>query len=540
MKIHVYTREVEADSYPEGLANSIHLEYITDDGERHPLNRNYGILFAKGCVSDENTIVPKGIKDPKIFRMADGRIGITGERVMEDGEPDLSAEGRVLLWTTEDLIDFSEEELMDTETITAEPDMIPSDMLEVAPELVEGAARYWEPIVFSHMEVPGRVRVSSETELDNVYVSLVYSDGSHRDKRFIWDKSEVDFSKPGTYIVTGRVAQKSYSFPLAKGYGDPVIFRWEGKWYYISTNDNLNDIGIYVREADDVDGLFAEGVVEHLILPFDPSRGFEQTFWAPEFHVIGGELYILFAVSGHKWGPQCHMMKLKPGGSIIDEAGWEDPVRVVRRDGSYLADEAITLDMTYLKTAAGSYVIWSYRENIATPLDSGSMLYIAAVNDDEPWKLTSDPVLLTRPLYGWENVSGTINNEGPHAFIKDGYVYVTYSGGAANGYTYVLGLLTASVDADLLDIGSWTKSKTPVLSFYSVKGEYGPGHNSFYTDEEGDLMIAYHAEMTISDNLRCDGIRRVHFREDGTPYFQMSSDDDFKEAEVSIEVEVIV
>jgi GH43 family beta-xylosidase len=144
--------------------------------------------------------------------------------------------------------------------------------------------------------------------------------------------------------------------------------------------------------------------------------------------------------------------------------------------------------------------------------------------------------LLTRPLYGWENVSGTINNEGPFAFYKDGMVYVTYSGGAANGYTYALGLLTAKSDADLTDVRSWTKSITPVLTFTSVDGEYGPGHNAFFYNGEGELMISYHAETDISEHLRCDGIRRVHFRKDNTPYFQMSADEDITDREVSIKV----
>lgn len=53
-------------------------------------------------------------------------------------------------------------------------------------------------------------------------------------------------------------------------------------------------------------------------------------------------------------------------------------------------------------------------------------------------------------------------------------------------------------------------------------------------------MIAYHAETDIAEHLRCDGIRRVHFRADGTPYFQMSAEEDLPEAarEVSIRVRV--
>ena len=55
-------------------------------------------------------------------------------------------------------------------------------------------------------------------------------------------------------------------------------------------------MGFYVRESEDVAGLFKEDTKQHLILWLDEERGFVQTFWAPEFHVIGGELYILFAV----------------------------------------------------------------------------------------------------------------------------------------------------------------------------------------------------------------------------------------------------
>ena len=124
--------------------------------------------------------------------------------------------------------------------------------------------------------------------------------------------------------------------------------------------------------------------------------------------------------------------------------GVKNPVRVCKKDGSWLTEDGITLDMTYIKTKRASYMVWSYRKDIATPLDTGSMLYIATIDEKEPWILTSNPVLLSRPLLGWENVAGTINNEGPYAFLKDGKVFLTYSGGSANGYTYAVGLFTAN------------------------------------------------------------------------------------------------
>ena len=531
----VFVRPVNAEDYPAGLANSIHIACKTGEAEWKVFNRNYGILFAEGLISGNNTIIPMGIRNPGIFQMDNGIIGICAERIHENGDPDETSRGRVLLWTTRDLIHFESEGLVDRKKLVP-VDL--SDSLALDSGLAEEALRYWSPIVHTGTTVPETVHISSAKDLEYITATLQYSDGSARQKRVIWETENTRFGHPGTYVVRGTVEQQHFRFPLAKGYGDPVIFPWEGKWYYISTNDNLDDIGLYIREAPTVEGLFADGVKEHLILPFSPERGFEQTFWAPEFHVIGGELFILFAVSGHTWGPQCHMMKRKPDGKMTDADGWEDPVRVVRKDGKPLADDAITLDMTFLRTQSGSYMVWSYREHIGTPLDSGSMLYIASVDEKTPWQLTSEPVLLTRPLYGWENVEGTINNEGPCAFIRDGIVYLTYSGGSANRYTYALGLMTACTDSDLLDIRSWSKSVTPVLTFRSVDGEYGPGHNSFFTNEDGELMIAYHAETGLKETLRCDGIRRVHFRKDHTPYFGMSPAEDLTGETVTVTVKI--
>ena len=79
-----------------------------------------------------------------------------------------------------------------------------------------------------------------------------------------------------------------------------------------------------------------------------------------------------------------------------------------------------------------------------------------------------------------------------------------------------------------------------MLSFYSVEGEYGPGHNSFYINENGDLMIAYHGETAIDQHLRCDGIRRVHFRKDGVPDFGMSAAEEFAEALSEIRTKLII
>ncbi len=574
--VMVYTRTPVPGEYPAGLAQSVHLAVSGDGVHFRPLNQNYGVVFAQGTIRADDTIHPKGVKEPRVFSIGEGRYGITGVSVNEDGSPDEEMAGKMFYWTTEDFIRFREEESLDAGKIAAEAgqeisgailklksgevcesvsfapqavvscftlesgETVTGSVVSIDEQLYDRMEQYWSRVYNCSVSVPETVETDSPEALADVKATLTYSDGSRTLRRVAWDISTVNFGRSGIYEISGTVQEIRYPFPLAEGYGDPVILSWEGRKYYIATNDNKNDIGLYVREAPTVDGLFAEGITEHLILGEDEKRNLHQTFWAPEFHLIGGELYILFAVSGRVWGPQCHMMRLKKGGRITDPDSWTDPVRVRRKDGSRLSEDGITLDMTYLKAGGRSYLVWSYRRHIGSPMDTGSMLYIAETDERTPWQLTSEPVLLTRPLYGWENVDGTINNEGPYAFQADGKVYLTYSGGSANAYTYVLGLLTANADDDLLDMANWTKSGYPVLSYYSVEGVYGPGHNSFYTDEDGNLMIAYHGETSIDGHLRCVGIRRVHFDAEGRPRFDLSADRDLDPALNRVHMKVIV
>jgi GH43 family beta-xylosidase len=310
---------------------------------------------------------------------------------------------------------------------------------------------------------------------------------------------------------------------LARGRADPVLFRWRGDWHFIATNDENGNIGFRVRRAKRIPDLFAPGAEESLILDRDEDKELVQAFWAPEFHEIGGRLYLLFAASGAEWSPQCRMMRLKEGGQIVNAADWETPVVATKRDGSALGDGGITLDMTHLRAAGKSYLAWSQRWGIGTPKDSGSMIFIALADPEAPWRLASDPVLLSRPLQGWENQSGTINNEGPFALYRGERIHLAFSGGDARGFAYSIGFLSVREDADLLDPTSWKKSATPALTSFCLEGQYGPGHNSFFEDEEGKTWIAYHAEEFPDRPSACAAIQRVYFDQAGRPRLDFST-----------------
>ena len=65
----------------------------------------------------------------------------------------------------------------------------------------------------------------------------------------------------------------------------------------------------------------------------------------------------------------------------------------------------------------------------------------------------------------------------------NGKIWLTFSA-SGTGSCYCVGLLSADENADLLDPASWTKERMPVLETDQKKGLYGPGHNSFTTDED--------------------------------------------------------
>lgn len=465
--LKAYNKDTIEGQYPNGLAYSVH---ISIQGE--PVRNEYGVLFPKGGVDESNRIVPAftgAIRICDVLMDRKAAYLITGEDWTKEGRTK-DNQNTFWAWLTEDFISYKEWNLceagmLEERTGLSIEKLRQNDTVSISDELAEQIKEYW----------------NEKTEKNTKYPKL--------------------------------------KFPFSRGFGDPVFFLWEDDYYYIATNDNVGDIGFYVRKAHELEDLFAENTKVHIILDKDEKRGLIQTFWAPEFHVINGSLYLLFAVSNENWGPQCHIMKLKENGDILNPNDWEDPQKVTGPGGKKLGENGITLDMTYVKSGERHYYVWSYREKIGSPMDSGSMLMVAEFNPKNPYELITEPVCLSRPLYGFENTNGTINNEGPYAFYHGNTIYLAYSGGDARGYLYTVGMLTAEDGADLCDLSVWEKAKTPILSFRSVPGEYGPGHNSFFCDRDGDWWIAYHGVTSFEERIIADGIRKIRYDSKNRPRF---------------------
>lgn len=320
----------------------------------------------------------------------------------------------------------------------------------------------------------------------------------------------------------------NYPNPFIIQRADPYIFKGPDDYYYFTASypafydvDHGYDRIILRRSKTIIDLADAE---EHTIWTAHNEGNMAKHIWAPEIHFIGGKWYILFAAgdSDNKWHIRPYMLVCDGNNPINDS--WSELGRVQASDGDETSFTAFSLDMTYFEHNNRHYVIW------AEKVDK-SRIYMATINPDKPWKLTSKAILLSEPEYDWEMIIEKVN-EGPSVLKTDDKIYIAYSA-SGTGAEYCIGLLWAYRDNDLMDIKSWHKLSEPVLSTKDLIDEVGPGHNSFVVDENGNQLLVYHArpashltgecgtysESSLYDPCRHARIRFVKFDENGIPYF---------------------
>lgn len=403
--------------------------------------------------------------------------------------------------------------------------------LEVPPEVADRLRKKLMTPENVGVLFPEEVWVHGREELENCKAGLFYSDGGTGSAKVDWELENVDFDSPGQYKIRGRLHQDHFAFPVAFNRADPCIGRWQGKYYFISTNDADHEHTIYVREADSIPELVT--AEDHLILDAYTYEGIGGLLWAPEFHEINGKLYIFHAATpGEFFWEESHVMELREGGSPACREDWSAPRRVVRKDGSELceAGKTITLDMTCFAWEGKWYACWSQRQFL--PKDLGAWLYIAELNPEKPWMLASDPVVLSKPDYGWGN-NHTFVEEGPFAVPGADRLYLTFSAAAVDT-SYVVSYLVLEKGKNPLIRENWRKNNYPILTSRSVEGEYGTGHNAYVTDGEGRIWNTYHARPG-TEGVRSSGIRRVCFDIDGAPVLDMTEELELKEAYRQVE-----
>ncbi|MCC8106569.1 MAG: family 43 glycosylhydrolase [Clostridiales bacterium] len=266
---------------------------------------------------------------------------------------------------------------------------------------------------------------------------------------------------------------------------DPYVYRHTDGTYYFTASIPAYD-GIVLRHSDTLAGL--KDAEEVMIWKKHESGIMSIHIWAPELYYLDGKWYIYYA-----GGDKDDIWEIRP---YVLECADEDPItgnwvekgKMQRAADDPFSFEAFSLDATIFENKGQRYYVWAEKVGVGKQI---SNLYIARMSS--PYTLETVQVLLTTPDYDWERVGFWVN-EGPAVIHHDGKIYMTYSA-SETGPEYCMGMLTVDEDADLLDPKSWTKERWPVLKTDPGKGIYGPGHNCFTTDEQGNTIMVYHARQ---------------------------------------------
>jgi len=225
----------------------------------------------------------------------------------------------------------------------------------------------------------------------------------------------------------------------------------------------------------------------------------------------------------HWYTVQSRVMWLE-GSDPLDPSHWSAPRRMETPSGDALTHTGITLDMTVIHAQTGDHVVWSQRViEVGENVRCGTAdLMIAKLNSNQPWQLLSEPVLLSRPDFGWERIHSEVL-EGPFLLRRGNLLHLTYAA-ALIDHTYAVGMLTARDGDDLLDPSSWHKTGYPLVHRLSMPDQIGGGHNAFVQDDQGNDILLIHALSKDnylhdpSDGRRFPCFRQVVWDENDFPH----------------------
>ena len=594
---------ITGDNDREG---SLHLATSLDGKAFEALNGNAGVLYAQIPTGDGTKNLSTGIRFNSVylFRQADGSFGVVAPQgkdkksvYLYDSEDLLTYTNSRLLKTNTAVGDLSEAECTydtligayrvnwtsgekqysnissDLETLQAaseyeytafenEADSIPENAkkgnyIGVTKAEYEKIVNRFAVVEYTGTVAPAAVTVANESELEEAlpdHVVTQYSDGSESSMNVEWDLSSADTSEAGTYTLKGTLS--TYSNPLIEQRADPYIV-WDedsGYYYFTASYPAYNTVTngydrLVLRRAETIQGL---SDAEEITIWKAPSSGkMARHVWAPELHKINGTWYMFFAAgnSDNVWAIRPYVLVCQNSedpfnpDSWVNGSGEAEIHAATSQESAYFKN--MSLDMTYFEHNGHHYVIWA-------DIIGQSALYMQEIDPDQPWVGQGKVILLTTPEYGWERDTERVN-EGATIIKHDGKIFCAFSA-SGTGPEYCIGMLYADEDADLMDPASWTKMNYPLLTSSDVPGEYGPGHNCFTVDSEGNPVFVYHARSEECYNNQCDWansnslydpcrharVKNVHWNEEGLPILKMSAEEELPEEAKNVTIQVTI
>lgn len=371
-----------------------------------------------------------------------------------------------------------------------------------------------------------------------------------------------------------------------KGEADPWIYKHtDGYYYYTATYADFDRV--IIRKAKSINQIDSSDAAETATV-LTANKGVLENkvyryIWAPELHYISGVWYLFFTgsdASGNVWSVRSHVAKCTDVNPLTGK--WElcGKVQAVIGDTFDSANNIMTafnLDATVFKRNGQWYYVWAqylYQDGWADEIKTTdgmltingvdyidgagknggwSCILIGKVVEGSDFTQITNATVISIPEYEWEygesvydengnvdtytHTSANVNvNEGPAILQRNGKIFIVYSASACDE-SYCLGLLTADENAEPCNMSSWKKSQEPVFTTSVKNNVYGPGHCSFTTYKDYDVIV-YHARQYpglysniartnnytattdgLSDPYRSGRTKVFTWNADGTPNF---------------------
>ena len=226
-----------------------------------------------------------------------------------------------------------------------------------------------------------------------------------------------------------------------------------------------------------------------------------ESFWAPEvIRRPKDNKYVM-----HFTARRESDKSLRIGVAVSDKP--QGPFRQVKNEPMFDFGYAAIDGHVFLDDDGQAYFYYS-RDCSENVVGDGhvSQIYVVRLTDDLT-EVAGEPTLLATPTYPYEHDGdgSWLWNEGPAVLKKDGKYHLFYS---ANYYASRKYCVCTAV-SDKPD-GDFVKSETdnPILHADMQEKDFsGPGHNSFFTDKDGNLKTAFHihtdAKRPSDDRRAC-------------------------------------
>lgn len=501
-------------------SDSLHLEYSYDQVHWYKLNGGHGVLFADHGHGR--------MKDPFFVKGEDGSFTLYAADAVDDAF--------VYTAETKDFISYGEVSRVPASQMgVCRPEDVVIGITDEQLSALQEVFGKPEPVVVKSVETPEVTVCAGEKISLPERVCVNWSNGSTEQLPVTWENVDSVPAEAGSYEVDGFITEHLYQTPLIYHRADPFIYRHTDGCYYFTashTDDEHNLDGKYqyryiiIRRAKTLDDLADEGgnYIERTVYSREPLPGGESPhIWAPEIHYIDGKFYIYFTTvidENDLWSIRPHCLMCE-GDPMTDEWVNKGPIAKTTQDNIAFTD--FSLDHTVLQHNGELYLFWAEKHPVISDIYAARMV--------NPWTIDSSRIAkIVSPDYNWEQ-HGFQVCEGPGFLHRNGRLFMTYSASGTDAF-YCLGLLTIDENADLLEPSNWKKSPCPVFISCPENGQFGPGHNSFTTDEEGHDIFVFHSRQEerylidesyqpLYDAGRNACLTRLHWNPDGTPNFSV-------------------